>query len=169
MIKLTTEQIEAIKFFNKKFPFIAFGGSLSLYLYGVINRQVKDLDLLVTPEYAQIIIHFLANHNHFVPKPGSLNDIAFAHNTFIGYHSFRTKKNTDICLFVIKELNFRVFNFNGTMIKLQDIEEIISIKQMWIDDLSISSSTRRKHEKDVKQVDAFCAPPELLDVDDLPF
>jgi hypothetical protein len=142
LIKYNNELI----FISKKFSNDIITGSLALSLFGLINREISDIDILIKDENR---FSGYNNHSYGDSETGSIENrlgyILFDFkNTSTNFLKNLFTKNKRYEVDFFKDLNSKYieFEFNGTILKLQHPLEIINKK--------MGLSKNHKHYRDLE-------------------
>ena len=128
---ISAEIIETVKLIVKEHPDVIFCGSLGLVLNNQIERNVKDVDILVNDDFYQ--------------KGGFFNDLRQMVNDHHS-HKFMVGKDTVTCFSLNFPTNIKVdvlynetsppvstkMNFDGIEINVETPESAISVKTKYI-------------------------------------
>lgn len=149
-----------IKLFNKlkdSFPDILLSGSCVLNKYGLLNREVKDLDI-ISNELDSKFINFIQSMEKISPCKKL---VYYYSNENKEYEHYRfCLDEIDVCVFVYKHYDFQ--NKRGNIKNEIKVTEIIKAKQKYIDNWVIQRQSKNRHLKN---------PPKSIKkhIDDIEF
>jgi hypothetical protein len=145
--KISTDAINRFRteltFIKSQFKDDIITGSLALNLWGLIDRITSDIDILIED----------SNRYTGYVNTGYGDDEFGLISNRLGYLEFNWKKNFfskrryyEVDFFKNDGVKFHEFNFDGTLLKIQDPLDIISFKMDLVDKLQFY---RTKHERDL--------------------
>lgn len=153
------DKYRLVKAISKKFSStIAFGGSFSLYLYGIFERPIGDIDIVVRSKDVNKINKWFKRHAWESCDAGSLG-VTKQDKDFI--HAMFKKQGIHVCIFgnnVIFENNPNILGltFENTIIYLLPPEVIFKYKQEYVrnwkdkhPESSVLPDNIKKHQKDI--------------------
>jgi hypothetical protein len=127
-----------LKFIKKNFTNDIISGSIALNLFGLINRDISDIDILIKDESGYSRYN---NHNYGDGEkltPNRLGFIKFDYRKNL----FSFKKTYEVDFFKDVGATFIEFEFDGIKLKAQHPIEIISQKMLM--------SKHHKHWRDLE-------------------
>lgn len=156
-VNVRQEMIDAVAEISYRLPNAVFCGSFGLMLHGKLDRDIDDLDVIVSGSDDLEILR-VANYVEGRSKKFEVNgEIVHCNGAIIC--------KTDVDFFVSNAPTKWVqMEFEGLMIKVQTFEEILIYKEA----IAKGDDERSKHRGDLKHLGTF--PASATDaVDDLPF
>lgn len=144
---LSDEILFAIDELLKRSGDIVFGGSIALNAVGVIDRKVKDIDLMTNNNKSLNYYNLMT----LVCKTDDVTEISETVTDVNGEQVVRVGAkigNVNICIFKLNKVNYSEFKFSGRTIKIQNINDAILAKRCY-SQKNVSSAG--KHLHDVKQ------------------
>jgi hypothetical protein len=126
---------------------IVFGGSIALNAVGVIDRSIKDIDLMTSK-------HKSLNYYNLMQLVCPTEDVKEISETVTDVNGEMVIRvgakigDINICIFKIDKVNFSEFKFSGRTIKIQNINDAILAKRCYAQK---NVSSAGKHLNDVKQ------------------
>ena len=127
---------------------IVFGGSLALCAVGLLKRKVKDLDIIIgqfTPIENLHLQEFISED-----YDGASSDVALDSNGEEITRIVLKINEINIDIFKVAKFNYSRVNFFGETIKIQNVNEVILIKQVYA---AKGFSSSLKHINDLAAVD----------------
>jgi len=127
---------------------IVFGGSFALCAVGLLKRKVKDLDIIIPKNMS---IENL-NLQDFTSEDynGCSSDVALDSNGDEITKIVLKIDETNIDIFKVGKFTYSIVNFFGTDIKIQNVNEVILIKQMYV---AKGLPSSQKHILDISVID----------------
>lgn len=148
-----SEYKDTLKFLYKEFPKnTIITGSLSLYLYGLIDRRPKDIDILIDESVKMKWAPYVSygygkniNNNCFKNR---LGEKYFK----VGFFPFRKKYTIDF--FIKNDEKYKSFDFNGAQINISFPIDVISKKVEFLNiliekNLYFPVNVELKHRDDI--------------------
>jgi hypothetical protein len=126
-----------LKFIKKEFPNDVITGSIALNLFGLINRDISDIDILIKDDMR----YSGYNNSNYFDEGKTLNRLGFKYFYF-KKNFFSFKKTYEVDFFKDLGSTFIEFEFEGVKLKVQHPIEIISQK--------ISMCKHHKHYRDLE-------------------
>ena len=128
-----------LTFISRNFPNDIITGSIALSLFGLINREISDIDILINDENR---FSDYCNNTYGDDETGNMKNR-------LGYILFNFKKNFftkkkkyEVDFFKNEDSKYIEFEFNGINLKLQHPLEIINAK--------MGMSKHHKHYRDLE-------------------
>lgn len=139
---------EILYFISDKFSNDIISGSLALNLFGLINRDTNDIDILIDDKDRYPKYHKDQYDDEF-SSANRLGFLEFKYKRGI----FTSEKMYNVDFFHNSYgASFITFDFNGNQLKLHNPLEIMDYKLNMAIDPKISRSTSRKHNDDLTQI-----------------
>ena len=154
-----------LEFISNKFPDDIITGSLAFKLYGLIDRNIGDIDLIIKDrdrfssynnsgyDEESGITNRLGSR-WFDYKPKSENRIL---NLFNILDIFRKSQSLLVDFFENNESNYIEFEFCGKMLKIQKPIELLDTKL-----LLMENSSNQKHRKDIYHIFSQISLSEIV-------
>ena len=126
-------------------------GSLIFKVHNAIEREIKDIDMIVTEEQLEKI----KNHKHCTLLSGTAygtkQEFDSDYTLLIEKKFLGMNCNCICCVFVKNdEEEYSTINYKGTKIKCATISKIIEAKQHYLKSKNSIFSVRLKHSNDIK-------------------
>lgn len=135
-------------FISDTFPNDIVSGSLALSLFGLLHRQVNDIDIIIDAK----------NRYDSYNKYG-YSDYEFSTPNRLGYKKFKykrgiftSKKEYNVDFFENVGTSFITFDFDGKKIKVHNPLEVMDYKLNMAINPKVVRSTSRKHNEDLTQI-----------------
>jgi len=139
---------ETLYFISDKFPNDIISGSLALNLFGLINRDTNDIDIIIDDKDRYPKYH----KDHYDDEFSSVNRLGFiAFKYKRGIFTSEKKYNVDF-FHNTYGASFITFNFNGKELKLHNPLEVMDYKLNMAIDPKISRTTSFKHNEDLTRI-----------------
>lgn len=126
-------------------------GSTALNIYGLLDRDCKDLDLVTT----EVDRNGYSNNRYPIGEIGRLGFIEIQDKLSIRNVFSREKYNCDF--FLNKDVVFREFEYNGKILKIQEPLTILNAKVDLLEKIIVNSNQRnwdslgfQKHLNDIE-------------------
>ncbi len=140
---------QAIMEISKACPAVAFGGSIGLNAVGLLDRPVKDIDLMFTTSETlkSSGIFKVIDFGNII---GEVSETTTDVNGII-IHRVNGKVNgINVCVFQVPELNYSQIKLFGTPINIQDSGEAIRAKRAYA---KKNYKSCEKHRRDLEYID----------------
>lgn len=135
-------------FISDKFPNDIISGSLALNLFGLINRDTNDIDILIDDKDRYPKYHKDQYDDEF-SSANRLGFLDFKYKRGI----FTSEKNYKVDFFHNSyNASLITFDFNGKQLKLHNPLEIMDYKLNMAIDSKINRNSARKHNEDLTQI-----------------
>lgn len=155
---LSPKVLTALNIILDKEPNTVFGGSLCLNAVGLINRPVKDIDIMLdknnplSPQYY--------NYLKYISDARKFND----ENDIKNYGSITTTdvngdlikripaivNGVHVCIFELPSVHFSFFKLYGRTIKIQNVNEAILAKRAYS---KFNYKSAQKHRDDLREIE----------------
>lgn len=149
---LTKEKLAVIEKLYKLCPNMAITGSICLNYYCVVDRQIKDIDVVVTLEqFNAIALHIIDFKIAAESEPIDEKDENIQ-------SSFRMEMdNCDICVFVADDnTNFHETKLGETNVRICHPKYAIAAKREYISKIKdVNSEYRKKHISDIEAYEKY--------------
>lgn len=145
LFKIKKEEInkhkKLLNFISNELSNDIISGSISLSLYGLINRDIGDIDVLIK-DIDRYDSYYLSRYGEDdIPNRLGYKTIKYKPSFF------KRTESHDVDFFEDKGAHFEEFNFNGVNLKVHHPIEVISHKIEMIKNNRTNSST--KHSDDL--------------------
>ena len=128
-----------LTFISRNFPNDIITGSIALSLFGLINREISDIDILINDENR---FSDYSNSTYGDDETGNIkNRLGYILFDF-KKNFFTKKKKYEVDFFKNEDSKYIEFEFNGINLKLQHPLEIINAK--------MGMSKHHKHYRDLE-------------------
>lgn len=139
---------DKLYFISDRFPGDIISGSLALNLFGLINRDSNDIDILIE-DPSRFSNYTKDGYDDEISTPNRLGYIAFRYKRGI----FSSEKNYVVDFFHNDyDASFMTFKFANKEIKIHNPLEIIDYKLRMATSSKSLQSTSRKHNEDLTQI-----------------
>lgn len=156
---ISKDIIAAVKYVNEAFPLCIFAGSFGLVLRGILNRKVKDLDVLTGKEHsrhvAAVVVDGYSSSDIFKIAGKEVHCVPIKYKG-IKIDLFAKAGYQDV-------VTFDFIDFHGEKIRVESSKGAIEAKREYIKDPKRIDVL--KHKKDLKYIDAY----RDIDKDDIPY
>ena len=139
-----------LKHIGNKYPDAIISGSLALNLYSLINREIKDIDLIINQRPSGYF-----HKDRYGDENIELNSerLGYKYTTedFSWKHIFRKRQNFTVDFFLEKDkVKYNTFTFNKKTYKIQDPIQIIEQKLEMVNNAeNYMYESKRKHNIDL--------------------
>lgn len=142
---LSEEVLFAIDKLISKSKDIVFGGSISLNAVGLIDRPIKDIDIMTSS-------HLSLAHYNLMEIVCPTNDVTQISETTTDVNGEQITRvgakigDINICIFKLKgDVKFSEFKFSGRTIKIQNVNDAILAKRAYAQK-DYKSCDKHKHD-----------------------
>lgn len=143
---LNSSLIITINILLDKIPDVVFGGSIVLNALGLIDREIKDIDLFVNKKVSLLNSGFLSiNESEILSDTVTDMDGKVIQRTGIKINGVKC------CVFKVdkEELeNYSTYDFSGKKMRLQNVNYAIQAKKTY-------SNKNEKHKKDIENINQY--------------
>jgi len=133
---------------------LVFGGSFALNLVGLLNREIKDLDVITNDQALFDKLNNQLFNPPYTELPQDKNDHESISLEFIDGEPLIRKtlkiNDVNICLFKRDKIEYFEVNYNGETIKIQNILDILKVKAAYS---KLEFASGNKHQYDLKYVE----------------
>lgn len=136
---------DVLNFISDKLPNDIISGSLALNLYGLLNRETNDIDILIEDK-SRYNRYNKSAYDPEVSTPNRLGYINFNYKKGI----FNSEKKYEVDFFLNDyDATFTTFQFKGKTIKIHNPLEIMDYKMNMTLSVKSDKSVVRKHTNDL--------------------